>query len=688
MEREPGGTEPEPILGRMVAVEDYILCGFLPPPSEFFLLVLNFYGLSLLHLNPNSIAFLSIFSHLWLSGYEVAADFIGRRIQPLKARAHLAFDYFGLEDTTRVSPRGLSSTTVEHRVAQVMISSPTTASNVPTPLCEREAAEREAAINALLLTDAIGPLVDHQTAASLKEGVAREASDTAIVIAAATTSGSKVPKKGRKFSSVLGNRRKTPTPSVSDASPPPPRWQRLLTLGEKAARAKAAQDGSTANSSASPAVASSEVVVVPWSREVTPSGPASNPTAGRGPPAAVLTWEELQVEMGHIIEAGTHGISHEIAEARAAAASSANERADRLTRDLAEGLEHRMSELENDLSEIRGSLWVTYTSLHQLSGECGVTTTIPENPDEFSLTTSLTELATAMEAIPSKHAARIREETSNGIYTGACHVLACVRLAHPELNLQKILDQGAASDARKDVMEEVGELGESVLPLFEEDVDVEDIQQRGQPELPVVVPALELEPYVPQDGVDQDLPEETDVATTPLDLENAIADRDRRIQYWRTKFEVAELERTILEVKKDRAMEALRGREVWFNSYLRSCCTTMAVVCRELRVPRGDPEESAAGYISWLNGAGAQLEGIGRRIDEALKQKCRRLSRYAGGHVLACIRDHRPQLHLEFLHEGFSRSRRNPAEIDNLAKSMAPLAEKIFQSMDWRWPSW
>ena len=63
MDREAGGTEPEPILGRMVAVEDYISCGFLPPPSEFLLLVLNFYGLSLLHLNPNSIAFLSIFSY-------------------------------------------------------------------------------------------------------------------------------------------------------------------------------------------------------------------------------------------------------------------------------------------------------------------------------------------------------------------------------------------------------------------------------------------------------------------------------------------------------------------------------------------------------------------------------------------------------------------------------------------------
>ncbi|PWS22922.1 hypothetical protein DKP78_15850, partial [Enterococcus faecium] len=50
MEWEAGGIEPEPLLGRMVAIEDYISCGFLPPSSEFILLVLNFYGLSLLHL--------------------------------------------------------------------------------------------------------------------------------------------------------------------------------------------------------------------------------------------------------------------------------------------------------------------------------------------------------------------------------------------------------------------------------------------------------------------------------------------------------------------------------------------------------------------------------------------------------------------------------------------------------------
>jgi hypothetical protein len=107
------------------------------------------------------------------------------------------------------------------------------------------------------------------------------------------------------------------------------------------------------------------------------------------------------------------------------------------------------------------------------------------------------------------------------------------------------------------------------------------------------------------------------------DLESALANRDRRIQYWRTKFEVAKLERTTVEVKKDQAMEALRGREVWFHAYLRSCCTAMARVCRELQVPRRNPEESAAGYISWLNRACTQLEGIGKRIDEALKQECR-----------------------------------------------------------------
>nr|CAD40361.2 OSJNBa0093P23.7 [Oryza sativa Japonica Group]CAD40454.2 OSJNBa0041M21.12 [Oryza sativa Japonica Group] len=388
MEREAGCTEPQPVLGRMVAIEDYILCGFLPPPSEILLLILNFYGLSLLHLNPNSIAFLSIFSHLCEAHIGEQPDKISSwTAKPLLTPSLQSF--IDVVDDLRV--RGLSSEAVGHRVGQVMISGPTTTSNVPVPLCEKGAAERDDAIN---------------VAVSLKEKVAKEASDAAAV--AATTSGGDVPTKGRKFSSVTGHRRKASTPSPS----------------RRAARAKAAQDESGGTSGASPAVASTSVVVVPGSREVTPSGPASDPVAGRGPPAAVLTWEELQVEMGRLLEAGGRGIGREIAEAR--------------------------------------------------------------------------------------------------------------------------------------------------------DVDDENVQQRGQPESLAIIPTLAFEPHASPDDVDQSLATRTGTATTSLDLESALAGKDHRIQYWKTKFEVAELERTMLEVKKEQAVETLRGREVWFNSYLKSCCTSMA----------------------------------------------------------------------------------------------------------------
>jgi hypothetical protein len=127
-----------------------------------------------------------------------------------------------------------------------------------------------------------------------------------------------------------------------------------------------------------------------------------------------------------------------------------------------------MSELEGHLTEIQGSLRTSFTGLHQLARECGVMTMITAHPDEWSLTSSLAELARAMEVIPSRHAAKIGEVTSNGIFTGVYHVLACMRLAHPDLDLKEALDRGAADNARKDTMKEVGDLGESVLPLFEE----------------------------------------------------------------------------------------------------------------------------------------------------------------------------------------------------------------------------
>jgi hypothetical protein len=40
---------------------------------------------------------------------------------------------------------------VERRVGQLMISGPTTASNIPMPLCDKEVTEREAAINVSVL---------------------------------------------------------------------------------------------------------------------------------------------------------------------------------------------------------------------------------------------------------------------------------------------------------------------------------------------------------------------------------------------------------------------------------------------------------------------------------------------------------------------------------------------------------
>jgi hypothetical protein len=62
-------------------------------------------------------------------------------------------------------------------------------------------------VQALPLTYAIGPLVDHQAATSLKEGVAKEASDA--------VAGGSVPKKGRIFSSVVRTRWKATSSAVS-----------------------------------------------------------------------------------------------------------------------------------------------------------------------------------------------------------------------------------------------------------------------------------------------------------------------------------------------------------------------------------------------------------------------------------------------------------------------------------------
>jgi hypothetical protein len=50
--------------GDFVLFTAYALAGLVPPLSSFFLTLLEYYGLQLQHLSPNSIALVAIFIHL------------------------------------------------------------------------------------------------------------------------------------------------------------------------------------------------------------------------------------------------------------------------------------------------------------------------------------------------------------------------------------------------------------------------------------------------------------------------------------------------------------------------------------------------------------------------------------------------------------------------------------------------
>ena len=62
----PGGGDgvPQPRRGEVVTFAPFLSAGLIPPFSEFFLVVLSFYGIHLAHLVPNSIIMLSTFVHL------------------------------------------------------------------------------------------------------------------------------------------------------------------------------------------------------------------------------------------------------------------------------------------------------------------------------------------------------------------------------------------------------------------------------------------------------------------------------------------------------------------------------------------------------------------------------------------------------------------------------------------------
>lgn len=55
--RSEGGIDPHTNLGRIITFTSFVQCSFLPLPSKFLSLLLDFYDLHLLYLNPISIAF-------------------------------------------------------------------------------------------------------------------------------------------------------------------------------------------------------------------------------------------------------------------------------------------------------------------------------------------------------------------------------------------------------------------------------------------------------------------------------------------------------------------------------------------------------------------------------------------------------------------------------------------------------
>ena len=54
-----------------------------------------------------------------VNGVGVVRSFVGRRIQPIKERVHLAFDYDGTQDTTRESPKLWKKDALDARVASL-----------------------------------------------------------------------------------------------------------------------------------------------------------------------------------------------------------------------------------------------------------------------------------------------------------------------------------------------------------------------------------------------------------------------------------------------------------------------------------------------------------------------------------------------------------------------------------------
>nr|BAD09688.1 myosin heavy chain-like protein [Oryza sativa Japonica Group]BAD09983.1 myosin heavy chain-like protein [Oryza sativa Japonica Group] len=134
--------------------------------------------------------------------------------------------------------------------------------------------------------------------------------------------------------------------------------------------------------------------------------------------------------------------------------------------DRYKGLEARLDELHGHMDELKKSLRVSYTALHQTATSLGEVEA-PAFGDETSMTAALAELVTVLESVVPKYTSQMRETATTGVRIGAAHILACFRANYPELDLENILRHGEANSGHLQFAEEVAPIADSILPFYQ-----------------------------------------------------------------------------------------------------------------------------------------------------------------------------------------------------------------------------
>nr|AAK53861.1 Hypothetical protein [Oryza sativa Japonica Group] len=98
----------------------------------------------------------------------------------------------------------------------------------------------------------------------------------------------------------------------------------------------------------------------------------------------------------------------------------------------------------------------------------GMSVPHPEFPDETTVLVSLGSLITKLETAASSHADQVDKGMRSRIQTDACHVLMCLKLTRPEVNIEQMMTKGGANKRREDMISELEDVEESVIPFFEE----------------------------------------------------------------------------------------------------------------------------------------------------------------------------------------------------------------------------